>query len=530
MSPLHDTEAFRLRLIATINQFQDNESLIRSQYQTPTISEILAAETAERDLLERATRRFLIDGILRALDWNPDDPTQVSEEARSWTPSGERLYFDYAGIAPEFRFPVVIIEAKAFDTPLPRRQRGIEVAELSMPAFLAKIIDSVKNTDATLRDTSDWGQWLGDLRTYVASLGEDGQSMLRRVVITAGRWLVVFEEPIATFVYAGSANSSHIHCFASLESILDRHADIFKLLRRNLLVDTLPVALDVGHALAMLNPNSIGDVYRAVIVVTTSSGASRRPYPTRSVYPAVVVSSRGRLFAITEFRTPEEEPRDSTAYSEFLARLCRSGVALEQRIVAGFGMAEFRPFSVEMFPGFPDGRARPRNLLEHRPSDPGLAEDLAQNPPGRRSLVIPAGDRNRNSTEYILVTGQSRFYKLAEPLGTKCAFHLWSNARASNVASPSPHVGHGTQSFTEDGQARHCSHEDLRSMRQGRCHVSVIESHLCCRSCVYQALCWEEETRQLPCPPNRPDRKSSVPGLRGGTRKARVRSRHSGSR
>jgi hypothetical protein len=34
------------------------------------------------------------------LDWNPDIPSQVAEEARSWGEDGDRLYFDYRGIAP----------------------------------------------------------------------------------------------------------------------------------------------------------------------------------------------------------------------------------------------------------------------------------------------------------------------------------------------------------------------------------------------------------------------------------------------
>ena len=53
--------------------------------------------------------------MLRALDWNPDDPDQVVEEARSWDPEDERLYFDYLGVTPRTRSPVVLVEAKAYD-------------------------------------------------------------------------------------------------------------------------------------------------------------------------------------------------------------------------------------------------------------------------------------------------------------------------------------------------------------------------------------------------------------------------------
>ena len=254
----------------------------------------------------------------------------------------------------------------------------------------------------------------------------------------------------------------------------------------------------------MLNPGTISEMYRGVVVVTTTSGASRRPYPTRSVYPAVVVSSGGHMFAIADFATAEEEPRDAAGFPVFLARLDGRSVALERRIATDFGMASFIPSRIEVFPGFPSHRTRPHSLLERTPSVLGLAPDpVGESTPRQLDLVIPVGDRSRRATEYILVAGTARFYKAAEPMGAHCEFHHWKNARAFHAAAPAPHVGYGVVSFTEDGQSLHCSHADLHSMRQSRCHVAVIEAHLCCRACVYEAVCWAQETREIPCPPNR---------------------------
>ena len=173
-------------------------------------------------------------------------------------------------------------------------------------------------------------------------------------MITSGQWAIIFEEPVTTFLGTVQANAGHIHCFTSLKSILDRHIELFNFLHRSFLVGhSLPVALDVSQALAMLNPGTISEMYRGVVVVTTTSGASRRPYPTRSVYPAVVVSSGGHMFAIADFATAEEEPRMRPAFPVFLARLDGRSVALERRIATDFGMASFIPSRIEVFPGFP---------------------------------------------------------------------------------------------------------------------------------------------------------------------------------
>ena len=95
--------------------FKTHETLIRQQYAHDVTAGIEPEGADDDGLLERPTRRFLIDGILRGLDWNPDDPTQVAEEARSWDERG--------GPAKDGSPPagdlgcVVVAELKKFVTP-----------------------------------------------------------------------------------------------------------------------------------------------------------------------------------------------------------------------------------------------------------------------------------------------------------------------------------------------------------------------------------------------------------------------------
>ena len=141
--------------------------------------------------------------MLRALDWNPDNPNQVVEEARSWDPEEERLYFDYLGVAPQTRAPVVLVEAKAYDVGAPRQPRGAQLDARAMAELISGAIADLKSGRRDHPILAEWAEWLSDLRTYVASLDALGRSTLRRVVSTAGRWVVVFEEPLDVFTGEG---------------------------------------------------------------------------------------------------------------------------------------------------------------------------------------------------------------------------------------------------------------------------------------------------------------------------------------
>lgn len=104
MTLLAEIGAFAEQLRIGMQQFRRDEAHLRTQYAT---AEDVAPESMPASMLERPTRRFLVDHFLRALDWNPDDPGQVIEEARAHSPSNDRLYFDYLGISPTVRAPVL---------------------------------------------------------------------------------------------------------------------------------------------------------------------------------------------------------------------------------------------------------------------------------------------------------------------------------------------------------------------------------------------------------------------------------------
>lgn len=489
--------AFRAALRRAFEDFQAEEGRIRGQYARAVLNGEAPAGADDDELLERPTRRFLVDRMLRALDWNPDDPRQVVEEARSWDADDERLYFDYLGLAPETRAPVVLVEAKAYDVGAARQPRGQSLDARGMADLISGALGDLKSGRKDHPILAEWAQWLNDLRTYVGSLDELGRSTLRRVISTAGRWVVVFEEPVDVFIGEGPPNVGLIHCFVSLEDILDGHAALFRLLHRPRLVDTLPLALSPSQALAALNPAAISQIFRGVVTVTRESGGSRRTYPTRSIWPAVIVITSGRPFAIVDDAGATlEDPREPARMAEIIGTLSANGAAFEARLLQMLGRADLAPGSMNEFPSFPLRLGSRKAALPDVAPIAGSANALECAADGANFVIHVGGPY----PEYVIAIGEDWFFKTGEPFGPACEFHDWPKARAKGVAAAQPLTGYSETSYTQSGDDIHCAHEELRGLRTARCKIAVLESHLCCRACRFHSICWAEDARRLPCP------------------------------
>lgn len=488
MSIVSDIGEFGNRLRTGFDQFRREEANLRGQYAASPDSDPMPDS-----MLERTTRGFLIDHFLKALDWNPEDPSQIIEEARAQTQDGDRLYFDYLGVDHQDRTPILILEAKGFDVPPPRRARSEPDAD-TMAALLSEAIFALKYTSQRATGIiAEWVQYLKDLHLYVISIGDIGHRTLRRVVISAGNWTIVFEEPVECFVTAGLPRAEKIHCYPSVQAILDGHEQLFSLLHRKRLVDTLPLALAITEALEFVPANKIDECYKGVLVATsTSSGAVRKRYPTRTVYPSLIISSGGRWFAIIDFDSFVEEPKGQDLINDFVTVLDNKGEELLSRLNARMG-AGLAPKPLDQFPGFPDKNAQ----LNSQPVA-GSTTDRAQTTT-IKNYVVHSGASGAPS-EYVVLTGDHWFYKNDVTNDyQECTFHYWNNARKSGVAEGGLHYGCSVNSFTEDSQNRHCAHGDLRRVRSNYCQLLPVETHMCCQGCIYLNVCWDNRASALPC-------------------------------
>ncbi|WP_186084695.1 hypothetical protein [Burkholderia gladioli] len=486
--------SFRADVRDAFAKFVVYEPALRAEYADRVKAD---GATAGETLLERVTRRFLIDPVLRALGWDPDDPTRIAEEARGRGPENERFYFDYLGKTAS-QLPVVIVEAKHCDCDFVRIPHGRTVSAREAARLISAALDAIKrDKDGPL--VSEWTSWLKTLRDYVLSLGENGRVNLRRVVIASGSWMVIFEDPMTAFAAsaeAGAPDEASIHCFTSRDEIEAGASSILRLLDRERLVDTLSLTLPESDALARIPGVSITRYWRGVIVATRWSGSSYRSYPTRSVYPALVLESASRIFGVARFAAPLEEPRDQDGLKSFLAALRSQGDAFERELLRAFGRLDV---SASTLANFPTYRAEMGQSVGAMPllMEAGLTDANAE--VGQlRGLVRWTGEPTAPH-EFLVVTGQVWFYKLERV--ADCVFHSFRGARDKGVAAAEGRFGAVLTSYTETDQACHCEHDAFRvGLRTGRCEVAPIETHLCCKACIYESLCWESDGARRPCP------------------------------
>jgi hypothetical protein len=494
MSAFADIQRVGRALAERFGAFSRQEQVLREE-----LSRAQQGRSAlANDLLERRTRRFLVDGILSALGWDADDPAAIREEARSSSSTGDPLYFDYLGFAGSVRTPVLIVEAKGADIDAPKPKNGAILSSLETARLLAREIAIKKGATGSSSVTAEWRGYLEDLRSYVRSLDAAGSSTLRRVVITTGRWLVVFDDPIETFVADGSPDANSIHFFSSMESMQAEVEQIYLLLHRRCLVDDIPLTASVTDALRWMRSDYVNGYLRAVLVATTKSGARKRSYPTRSIYPAIAIETGGRVFVVVDYDTPAVEERmDVDDINYLLQAIQIKGAALESRMRSVLGAAA-TPKSLAAFAGLTTSPAdtlmRERVTVEAGSSAAraGVAVQL-------KRLVDVTGEVGVDS-EFVIVTGEAWFYKLNEPRGPECTYHLWRTARDGGVTSDLVPMLYTPESFTQDAQVRHCAHGDHRAVRNRHCQLDGIETHLCCRACVFEPVCWGSNWSPVPCP------------------------------
>jgi hypothetical protein len=488
-----ELDTFRERLRETIARFEREEAIHRAQWVGAEVP-----EAEQDDLLERATRRYLIDPILDALDWSPNDPNLITEERRSWADNGDRLYFDYLGV-DQAHNPLLLVEAKGYDTPAPRGPHAPTPDRDTVRRMIAAAIGALNAGTAPRGVLKAWVEWLKDLRTYVRSLVEPARASLQRVVITAGRWLIVIEGPAAVFDGHEAPEIALIHAFLGFDDILADSDRFYALLHRSFLADTLPLALSLQQAIEVLAAASIEHVARGVIVRTRRDGFQADEFVRRVVAPVVVLVSGSRAFAIREAGgTPLAEPEDATALGGFLARLTERGDQLEQLVRQQLDLGVLPLTTLSQFP---------RRALEApampavAPAAGSTAARVATVAPDQPQLVRSIVHRDE-PPEYIVVTGRRWFYKLIAPNGPDCPLHDWLAARANQRAEAERHVGPNLTSFTASGDSQHCADSPMRGHRaRAGCQVGRLETHLCCRACVFDDVCWTSADRpRLSCP------------------------------
>jgi hypothetical protein len=488
---------FKKRLFDVLSEFERRTADIAPP-------EYLGAASA--DPLEHVTRRHVVDHMLEALGWSLDRMNEeMIEEARV---RGETtLFLDYLGVAPQARLPRMIVEAKAWAkpvvTPSIRGEAGLGpddttgsgtgLALIAEGERLAELIArAIKHhKDGGSRERSpvslEWADWVATLHQYVVDLHSASDHVVSRVVITSGRWLVIFSDPKTTFVKKGEVSAKSISVFIG-PKIIEGSDHIFDLVARSVVIDEIPPWVRPSRLHAFTSTQDVARIFRALWVTREAEGPHFQRYPQLILNVALVVLRQdGMLVTVLDDQLPYRVvPYDQENLPAHLQEIRQLSDQLLEQTFQELGTS-FTPSDAAQFPGFPTKYLGEKRAL---PAAPGEFVNLLEPWP-------------QKPYEFLLVLGTQAHFLRERPEVASCGFHEWAVAREHRQShGPHPVTGRSVEpaAFFYTGEQHHCAHRLVHDRRDGRCQISAFEEFLCCRACTLQSFCWSEaDLAGLPC-------------------------------
>ena len=480
MSTLKDKERFRKEVNELIDQFS---SPVRER-------SFLGADPGPT--LEHVTRRHFIDPFLRALGWDLSQLNEeIIEEAR--TRGETTLRLDYLGINQQTRIPLLIVEAKSWESPFVERSvkaGRAEGTEVSKPiSLLCAAIEHCKaGGEANDSPVSRvWADYIEKLYQYVKSVKDESGHVITRVATLSGQWLVTFNDPGAIFLTTGEFSPFLIGIYRGRE-LVDQAGVIFDEIARSSISNAFPSMIRPSLLPAYIRTNDIKRAYRALWVSRQSTGASWKPKPSLDFDVAMVLERQdGALLTVVD-QSLQGYPM-SHEYPEMgghIAAIEAQSDELLRRVNAELG-ATLRPSAVETFTGF---------------SASNVNGDQNVIPLGHQPCVY-LGKIVGRPGEFLLVTGTTKHFLLGVPAVDPCDCHDWVFCqKQAQEQGERPIVSRSVKpkAFFISGEGHHCAHRLVHDRRIKRCQIDAFEEYLCCRACVLQTFCWQtQELATLPC-------------------------------
>ena len=449
---------------------------------------VYAGTPNERNLdsvLEHHIREYFVNAVLAALNWradrNPKDdlPNIVSEAPVRSQKTGTIRRLDYLGLEKDTNEPLLIVETKRPSAKLPHPGGAS-----SYPEIIAR---GLKGSDLG----GEWNEWLTGLRDYVRSVHEKTQSVPRRVVITNGKWLLLFLQPSDSFLDTGTCDSDAVIVFADRSDIEERYWELFNHLEHGLVLEKARL-LTLGELSFHLERSTLDRVMHGLRLRYIDQPGIYERRPVIKVAPVLFLRSiYGSWLGVENPPGEYEIPHEREELPEHLDHLDRAGRVLLNEV--------------------------------NRRLDAALqSSPLSRHYDDEDSFQALHGIVDRSNNEYMVVTGDRTHYLLRSPSVQSCPYHDWGACNAEHTASnPGPLVKRSIEprAFFLSGEVHHCAHRDVSSakaaqittenrtrcgQRSGRdgdafCEIWRFEQHLCCRICAFETVCTKATVFQLPC-------------------------------
>jgi hypothetical protein len=444
------------------------------------------AGLGEEVTLEHTTRRLFLDGMLKALGWSLGPGGDVAEEAR--VKAETTTFMDYVGVS-RTRVPLLIVEAKAWEKPFVAPARGSNAPSEPPHDLIVRAIAHLRAGGAPPESPviGLWHGYLDQVLGYVRDVRNQHGHEVARVVLTSGQWLVVFVEPVATFLGPAEARPDQVLIFHKADYVA-ASGELLAAMGQAALADMTPTVIRPSQLPTFAPAGQIKATFLGLHVFHDEQrNRFSGPHPLVRCTPIVIVQRRdGKVIAVMDESERRSLPQGDDGLEAHVAEIALGSGRLVTACTDSLGVA-VRPEPLTAFPGFSDVVARRRD-----------AEVTLTAAPRAFVQLQPDGD------EWLMVTGLDTHFLAATATAGACPFHRWAAGEAQGVALGTGAIGRPSvepRSYYIDGQAHHCAHQGVQDLRAERCHLAGLDSRLCCLSCVYRSVCWSPTDRApVACP------------------------------
>lgn len=433
--------------------------------------------------LEHTTRRLFIDGFLTGLGWQL--AKNVVEEARSFG-NDETIYLDYVGVSDNDRTPHILFEAKAWDKPFVSRRQGAD--KYSASELIVRAIEHIKkngkHTNAPV--SRIWHEYLDQVCLYVRSMREQHGHNLKRAVLLSGQWIVIFKDPVKTFVEEKDVLDADFIAIAR-EDFVELSNEIYRLISRPAIIKDPPEFLRPNQLLEYVRPDTFKAAYHGGFihyVDATPKGGEFRPNPMINVYPLLFIqTSEDDILCVRENENPFSIPNGDDRMQAHLAQVDQAASNLRERCATILN-TNITPSSFDKFPGL---KARTTRLV---------VEDSI--PIGKPAPLLVRDAVNVG--DWFVVTADQTHFLRPKPTIT-CRFHALKECGDQGAASGIVlYLSVAPRSFSTDTMMSHCAHESMIQLRDARCLIAGFDDRTCCKSCNFHDVCWKDSNPVLmPC-------------------------------
>jgi hypothetical protein len=458
------------------------------------------AEANFEGLLEAHMRRYFIDAFLKALNWQfeQEDIRNLIQEFPIQSSSEDVVRFlDYFGMDENKEKALLILETKKPSSKLPLPVGNRSGSLPRGKSFESIIISSLSgNSELTV----EWQEWLNTLCNYSQSVKYKSGHSPKRVVITNGDWLIIFSNPEDTFC-SECPSLGNVHVYENWTKVEEQYNKIFEL-------------LEYYEVLGKAPPLSLGEVgfYLRSTELDRAMFGLRLMYleepefyldssPVIKVVPVIFIRSINGVWFRVEAQNSTHIltiPNKSDFLQEHLESFHQKALELLDKVNAKLGAT-----------------LKCKSLAEHY-ADQDLFDKLTP--------IVKVTNNSDKYEEYLITTGDKTHYLLKEPTVPNCPYHSWDNSHSEGYAAGAHPVKRAQirdprTIFVTDSQ-HHCSHQDIRLAKDSKitfenrdqcgprsgkdqeafCEIWKFEQHLCCRTCVFEAVCTKAAVFQgLPC-------------------------------